>query len=211
MRHRPAPVLAAAALLLAAPLAAQPAAPDTLPFHRGQWGIEGTITGSSLGTGLLRLLSRSTALAFNVTADASSNTMETPGFSDGSVTTSEQTVTRAAVSATLGVRRYRAIADRVAGFGAVGALASYANASSEDSRTSGTSRQRVWGVGAFADLGATLLATPRLGLSAVYGLSVLRNTNRFTPSQGGVVFSEPRAHGWSVGTGGVRLNASIFF
>jgi hypothetical protein len=212
MRLPLAPTLAAA-LLPAARLAAQPASPDTLPFHRGQWGVEGTVSGGSLGTGLLRLLSRSTALALNVSANVSSNTMRTQLFSGGVPSgTSEQTLTQTAVSTTLGVRRYRALRDGVAAFTAFGAIASYSRARSEDAQSGSSSSQRQWSAGAFADLGATVFATPRIGLSAVYGLSVQRTAIRVTPGQtGGVTFPPPRGSGWSVGTGGVRLNAALFF
>ena len=204
MRHRTAPVLAAA-LLSAAPLAAQRAPADTLPFRPGQWGVEGSVTGGDLGSGLLRFVSRSSAVALNLTGRYSSNAIEGTGGGQ------EQTTTNGNVTATLGLRRYRPFADAVAGYVAFGGLLSYGRSTTEGVGGRGETTSRQWGGGGFADLGATLFVTPRLGMSAVYGVAVTRNSSRATAAGAPAGAPPFRATGWGVSAGGVRFHAAVFF
>ena len=117
------------------------------------------------------------------------------------------------VTASLGYRRYRPVGSGIAAYLAGGGTVGVGRSRSETNHAGDPEiTGRTYLVGAFADAGAMLLVTPRLGFSAVYGLSVQRTSNR-SEFDGGTVSpgATGRDRGWSLGLGGVRFNASIFF
>jgi len=196
---------AAAVLLLAVPAArarAQ-AAPDSLPFHPGQWGVEAGVGGGG-GAGALRFFSRATALTVDFSAAISkrNSDLEGPNTVDSDFSTRF-------LSARLGFRHYGGARRGIAGLFGAGAILSYNWANGNP----GDGSQHETGVGGFAEAGASYFVTPRLALSGTYGLN-LQYTTGNTRQVVGVVNGQQitsSMSGWVAQTTGVRLTAAIFF
>jgi hypothetical protein len=206
-------LVAVPALLAAGPTHARaqssgrPAAPDTLPFHAGQWGVEGGVFGSGGNVGALRFLTRATAIAINASAAYGSFTTDRPGIVGAGASTSTSSTT---VGATLGVRHYAAAGGPIAGFLGGGLVTDYTRRSADPGGGSG----HTTGVGGFAELGASYFVSTHLALGAAYGVTALHRSGTDVStvfSSGAVSTFESQTRGWTVATGGVRITASLFF
>ena len=203
------PALAVVALAVVAPrLAAQGASADTLPFRAGQWGLEGSVSGSGVGAGLLRFVSPRTALTFDASVSVNASTSEQP-IGTG---TAEQTERNGFGSLRLGVRRYRPVGNAVAAIVGGGASVGYGRGRSESDQAGGSAaRSSQTAVGVFADAGAMLFVTPRLGVSALYELTASRSSSRTRFTSGVGAVPTVRRDGWNLRLGGVSVNVSLFF
>lgn len=156
--HRKLLALLALGLSLA-PSAARAQAPDSAVFHRGQWGTEFGIGGGFTAVGLLRFTAPTRALLVSVGADYA----HTSNTEYGQPVASDNVD----LSLRLGVRRYHALERRIYRTVTVGLFGSYDwRRTKQDSvRTLGEG----YGGGFFADIGATWLVTPHLGLGVKFG------------------------------------------
>ena len=128
-------------------------APDSLTFHRGQWGAEFNISGGFFSAGALRFTSATHAWLLDLGAGYSHNSFSGPaGSGSGNLTT---------ITAELGSRSHHSIGHRLYRLTTIGALLNYGRQS-----TTGGSTNRTTGVGVFGDLGATWLVTPHMGIGA---------------------------------------------
>ena len=194
--------LTTAALLLAVPAArarAQ-AAPDTLPFHAGQWGVEAPLGGGGSGVGALRFFSRATALTLNLVAAHNTTTINAQSTTGGE----SPTVSNDNVSFNLGVRHYAAVQSSLAGFFTVGGTVAYGHSHSDP----GSSTFRQTGFGGFADVGVSYFITRHLTFSGSYGASGLYFRSRASSP---APFPATRSHSSTFQLGGVRAVAGIVF
>ena len=158
-----------AALLVVAPRvgrAQAPAAADSLPFARGQWGVQVTGGASLVSVGALRFTSPRAAWLLDVAAGVTrSETRVEPG-PDSPLPPdagASQVTSSGGANVRVGRRYYRPLGRSVATFATAGVSASYAGARSTQP---GSLRTTTLGGGLFGDLGATYFVTPHLGLGA---------------------------------------------
>ena len=132
-------------------------APDSLRFHRGEWGVEFNIANGFFGAGALHFTSPTHAWLAALDGEY------THGHASGPLLTS---INAGSVALELGTRGYHSFNPRLYRVTSLGALLNYSRQTG-----SGTSLTSD-GVGLFGDLGATWLVTPHLGLGARWRVSV---------------------------------------
>lgn len=208
-----APLTAFALAMVASPLAAQQA--DTLPFRRGQWGAEFAVANFA-GIGALRFTSPRSAWLLDVQGRIRRESGDTDDPTTVNVVSdSEYAQLR------LGWRRYGVLAPRVVRHAGVGVLASR-----------GANRQQVGAfavslpfvprleksastsLGAFAELGAQWMITPKLSLGASYMASISGEwtsveSTLFT-TQGGTR-STRSVDGYTAALGPLAIRAAVYF
>jgi len=157
------------ACLLAFPLTSQVA--DTARFHRGQWGVDFQIWGGFAGAGAIHFTSPTRAVVFDLTGQYS----HASAAMFGQYNTVNTTLS-------LGTRAYRYVEAHVARWTTFGLSLLYGYQHS----TQGTSSEASEGVGGglFANLGATWLVTPHLGLGAQWQVNVTYMHNSDSSSLG---------------------------
>jgi hypothetical protein len=147
------------ALLAPAALAQSP---DSVAFHRGQWGTEFTIGSGFVAAGLLHFSTPARALL----VDVGVNYVHDAIRSDGPT----QTEDSYGASLRLGTRTYRSVERRLYRMVTLGITASY----DRETVTANTVSHSVgqYGLGVFGDIGATWLVTPHLGIGAKLGATL---------------------------------------
>ena len=181
--------------LQALPALAQ--APDAVVFHRGQWGTEFTIGSGFAAAGVLRFSTPSRAVLLDVGA----------GYSHSSSTIGSSTIGPYSaigddvdLNLRLGTRSYRSIGRDLYRIVTLGASVNYQWETLRQDSTRTT--LHVIGGGVFADIGATWLVTPHLGLGARFGAAAgYSHTN--APNSNGTRF-------W-VSIGNVALAGQLYF
>lgn len=121
---------------------------DSLPFRRGQWGVEFGVNEGSIGLAVLKFRSPHRAWLLNLTGSASWTEQE------GDI---DRSSSEFHISARFGPRRYRQLVEDAAAHAGVGLLGTYR-------RADGTIQSRVWSGGVYAEVGAIYLVTSRLSL-----------------------------------------------
>ncbi|AHG88829.1 hypothetical protein J421_1292 [Gemmatirosa kalamazoonensis] len=192
---------AAALLLVPVAARAQRAAPDSLPFSPGQWGIEAGVGGGG-SVGALKFLSRATALAANLAVNYNTRTTD-PQLASVPVSEFSNTF----VTATLGVRHYSPVARSIGALFTVGAALSRQSSHANP----GDIRGHETDVGAFGEVGLSYFVLPRLTLNGTYGLTVQHQDGAQLQNLLNSQVSTVKTHGWLVQTTGVRATVGIFF
>ena len=169
---------------------------DSVLFHRGQWGTEFSISAGFAAAGLLYFTSPGRAFLVDLGTDYShdSRTLAGVGASSEDV----------GVVIRLGTRGYRSFGRRLYRLATVGVSFNY----SWHTFTQDTLRITSQGVGGgvFADIGATWLVTPHLGLGAKVGVAA--TYTRATFSSPGGSGSDDR---FGVSAGHVALVGQLYF
>jgi hypothetical protein len=140
------------------PRSADAQASDSVVFHRGQWGAEFSIVNGFFGVGALRFSSPTRALLMNISTDYSHRS--------GSGTAPSTTGTGVALD--LGMRAHHSFGRRLYRLTTFGVFLGYGR---QTISTNNTKAETI-GVGPFADLGATWLVTPHLGIGARWRASI---------------------------------------
>lgn len=147
-----------------------PVAADSLPFTRGQWGVQVTGGENLVSVGALRFTSPRAAWLLDIVAsvtrsevrvDSSAGAPLPPDADASHVNTSGGANVR------VGRRSYHALGRGVASFATAGVSAGYSGA--RWTQAGGSRATTVTG-GLFGDLGATYFVTPHLGLGAAVTL-----------------------------------------
>ncbi|HEX2781151.1 MAG TPA: outer membrane beta-barrel protein [Gemmatimonadaceae bacterium] len=156
-------VLAAATILPAA------AAAQSLPFRAGQWGAEFK-SGDLTTAGVMRFLTPGTALVLDV------GIIDVGAETDDNVSSGKDENSLSLLNARLGLRSYRPLANRVAGFWTAGLEVARA---SEDQTVPGVfgpekvkQTQRHYGV--FGQLGADYHVTNNLAVGMAFDVTYAR-------------------------------------
>ena len=171
--------------------------PDSVGFHRGQWGTEFTIGSGFAAAGILRFSTPTRAVLLDVGADYSHSSSTT-----GSSIIGMSSFTGDDVDLTLrlGTRSYRSIGRNLYRIVTLGASANYQWEAVRQDSTRTT--LHVIGGGVFADIGATWLVTPHLGLGARFGAAVGYSHNNLPNSD---------ASRFWVSIGNVALAGQLYF
>ena len=197
-------VPAVVALLVVVPALAaaqERARPDTLPVRGGTWAAEGGIGGQNAGgdVGAVRFLDRRHALTLQLFGNHASQRRESERFGSN-----ENGWT--SLTTTVGWRRYGTVRRSLAPFAGVGGLIGYTLQRTQDQADG------LLSVGAYGEVGAAYLATPRLALNASTGLQARRASSEREEIGGAPPEpSRVRLTQSSVALGGVRLSATLFF
>jgi hypothetical protein len=181
----------AAASLGSGAVAAQ--ASDSVPFHRGQWGAEFNIANGFFGVGALHFTSPTHAWLATLDASYAQNHATGPAlasFNAGSA------------ALELGTRSFHAFSRRLQRLTTFGTSFTY----SRQTNAGGATFQAL-GAGVFADLGATWLVTPHLGIGARWRAGASYSHGRV--SGGGLPTST--IDSWSVSLGSVLLTGQLYF
>lgn len=197
--------LAAAFLVAAAPAGAQQGDTTAVPFRPGQWGSQFSFDGQFVSAGFLRFRSPTAAWVLDGGLSIERVSVEDDEVAD------DRDVANDAFFLQLGHRRYGPVAARVnsyRGFGVFGSA--YRD---EQPQFGGPQQLEQTGgqAGAYAELGATWMVTPHLGLgagaqvNASYRWSEYRITAPFDGEQ------SQKATGWGIDVGRVRARVSFFF
>jgi hypothetical protein len=169
-----APLTSLAFFSLAPALAAQ--ARDSMPFHKGQWGVDFRVGSGFAGVGALHFTSPTRAMLIDVSGAYShiSNTSTTP--------TPPVRGSNVNAALSLGRRAYHLLDPHVYRWTTLGLSFNY----DRQSTTQGGVTQTGQGLGAgvFANLGATWLVTPHLGLGAQWQVDVTYSHGKVTSSVG---------------------------
>jgi hypothetical protein len=147
------------ALLAPAALAQSP---DSVAFHRGQWGTEFNTGSGFVAAGLLHFSTPARALIFDIGASYDHGAFH--------ATPPTETVDRYGATLSLGTRTYRSIERRLYRMVTLGITARYdrQNSRADTVRT----RSEAYGLGVFGDIGATWLVTPHLGIGVKLGATL---------------------------------------
>ena len=192
---------------LATPLAAQQ--PDTagaLPFRGGQWATQFGFDGNFVSAGALRFRSARTAYVVDGFARASRVRYENPA----SLETERQTNTDFAFALQAGMRRYRAVAERVNAFGGAGLRSQVSSSRALMEGAPSGYAQRFGTAGLYGEVGATWMVSRNLGLSGATQLGA--NYLWHTVEQQAVPGSEAtKGTGYSVALERARLMVVVFF
>ena len=162
MRVRPAVALLVLAGTYLLPRAGCAQDADSVLFHKGQWGAEFNIGSGFFAAGVLLFTSSKRALLLDLGTDYRYSSSTYNGFevSDDDLT----------VVARLGMHAYRPYGARLYRLLTVGVLLNYTSRTFTQDTLRATSEGL--GGGVFADIGATWLITPHLGLGAKFGATV---------------------------------------
>ena len=176
-------VVCVSLLVIGGPLAAQDARSgvDTLPFRPGQWGALFRSDGSSyVSAGVLRFSAPARAWALDARFNGSFRSQE----SEGETASSDSRQSTVGLSLRAGRRAYSPLGRAVSAYRGVGLSAGLDRARSRyrSGDFLSSSGQWGWSAGAFAELGAEYLVTPRLGLGAVGSADLLYSERRGRPS-----------------------------
>ena len=200
-------VLASLATVVPCAAVAQEGGADTLPFRRGQWAAQFRLPGDAAGLGVLRFRSASSAWVLDATLTVHQQKTTTSDGSGSGASLSGYSAVRA------GIRTYRPLFARVAGYSTVGMTTGVDGYESRPA-SNAIPDQRMWQLrgGPYADVGAVYLVTPHLTLGAstqaAIGLSHARQHYSATATQ---VARESRSSGWFAYLGGVSILATLFF
>lgn len=200
--------LAGTCALVALPLSTAQAqiTSDTTPFRRGQWGLQ---FGGGFGFGSLgavRFTSPRAAWVFDLRLDGghgANRYRTTTGTGD---TTLESFTSHATASVRAGRRVYAGRGPQVVSFAGLGVIGSFAH--DADGREGDYSIERNgWSAGAYGEVGATYLVSPRLGLGATASASATYQRSTVEDSRGG------RSRGWEyrLAGPGIALVATLYF
>lgn len=166
-----------AALVVAAIVPATAAA-QSLPFRAGQWGAEFQ-SGDLTNAGVMRFMSPSTALVFNVGVLNLSTELDTEGA--GTVENSQSLL-----ALRLGFRNYMPVANRVTGFWTIGGEVARGSETEEVSGPfDGTEEMTQTQLGVFGQFGADFHVTPNIAVGMAYDLSYARISGEVTQEPGG--------------------------
>ena len=180
--------------------------PDTTPFRRGQWALQfgGGLSFGSLGA--VRFTSPRAAWVFDVRLDGghgASSSRTTTGTGD---TTLESFTSRASASVRAGRRVYAGRGAQVVSFAVLGVIGSFVH-DAGGLEGSYTIERNGWSAGAFGEVGATYLVSPRLGLGATASASATYQRSTVKDSRGG------SSRGWDyrLAAPGIALVATLYF
>lgn len=205
MRHPRLLPLAAALLLVAAPAAAQQGDTTAVPFRPGQWGSQFSFDGQFVSAGFLRFRSPTAAWVVDAGLSVERLTVESD------LTDDDRDVDSHFYYLQLGHRSYAPMAARVnsyRGFGVFGSTFRDEQVSvSGPQRSEQTSGQ----AGAYAEIGATWMVTPHLGLGAGAQVNATYRWSENTFFDGFGDEQAQKATGWGVDVGRVRARISLFF
>jgi hypothetical protein len=154
-------------LILPATTAAQESSgADTIPFRSGQWAalFSGGLSFASLGLMRFSTPTRAWVLDFRL---AGGHGHDTNRIND--TLTIESFTSTANISARVGRRFYQGRGKAVASFQTVGVLSGF-NHQCGGSTLGGTTCDKGWTGGAFGELGAAYLVTPRLSIGGTAGV-----------------------------------------
>jgi hypothetical protein len=146
------------ACLPASPLTSQVA--DTALFHRAQWGVDFQFGGGFAGAGAIYFTSPTRAVVFDLTGQYNHSSAS----GGGQYNTANTTLG-------VGTRAYHYVAANVARWTTFGVSFLYTDQHSTQDSSSSVSRGV--GGGLFANLGATWLVTPHLGLGAQWQVNAV--------------------------------------
>ncbi len=186
------PLLCAALLASAAPLAAQ------TPFRAGQWGADFFIGNGFDGAGLVHFRSPSHAVVLDLGANL--------GMDRRTAAAGVQHFTSIWLVPSLEFRSYRPITGRVmrmAGWGFTGIYQRLTNTSTAD-----TTHLFAYGAGVFAALGAQWMVTDHLSIGARGRLSVGWEHQGATGTVGNANYNDDNV---SIGFGAVSLLGALYF
>ena len=198
-------VAASVALVLGAePVAAQSVEPaGVLPFRRGQWGTEFGVSSNFPSVGFLKFRSDRSAWLVDLSGNYAGYTDD---FESPFGSLPDRDYTQYDVTLAAGMRRYRPVVDRVAGFATLG-LQTSRFSSSESEPDQPDEDFNGWDAGVFGELGGAWMVTRHLGLGASYQANVVYFTlKQETEGQGSVERS-----GFAVGAGQTRLLLTLYF
>lgn|SRR5262245_5409632 len=186
-------------VLLPAALFAQDSASKTnpTPFRKGQWAAQFQVGSAFTSLGFIKFRSPTHALVLDVRlsgAHSETSDSDSTGSHFANLNSWAWTQLR------FGWRRYRGGEPTVAAHYTLGLLAGFDHNASRDQNSS--FQRNGWTAGLFGDIGATYLATSRLGLGALASASLFYTTS--------TAHSQPydtKDHMWQIG--GSALTASI--
>jgi hypothetical protein len=171
--------------------------PDTTPFHRSQWGVDFQIGGGFASAGAIHFTSSTRALAFDITGQYrySSATETTAGSAHGDAVNT---------TVSLGSRSYHAMGAHVVRWTTLGLSVLYSY--QQSTQDSVTAKDEGVGGGVFANLGATWLVTPHLGLGAQWQANATYTHYATTGPYG-----SGSSNAVTVGFARITLTGQIFF
>jgi len=194
-------VMLTAIVLGSGPIAAQ-APSDTLPFRRGQWGVQFRPSTDAAGLGALRFRNRSSAWVVDVRAYVNDSWT----FGGG-----ERRSIGSGGDFRAGLRRYRLAAPRVARFFTIGGTGGY-TVNRQTSEGYPDQQLLSGSVGVYGDVGAAVFVAPYFSLGASTQASLMATGDRYvytaTPTS---PRSETRRAGWWAGFGGITVLATLYF
>lgn len=205
MRHPRPLALAAALLLAAAPAAAQQGDTSAVPFRPGQWGSQFSFDGQFVSAGFLRF--RSPTAAWVVDAGLS---IERVSVEDDQVA-EDRDLANDAYFLQLGHRGYGPVASRVVSYRGFGVFGSAYRDEQPQFGTPQRLEQTGGQAGAFAEIGATWMVTPHLGLGAGAQINASYRWREYRIESPLAGDEKQRATGWGVDVGRVRARISLFF
>ncbi|HET9708297.1 MAG TPA: hypothetical protein VFP39_08335 [Gemmatimonadales bacterium] len=132
--------------------------PDSLRFHRGQWGVEFNIANGFFGAGALHFTSPTHAWLAVLDGEYAHDHASGPLLTSSNATS---------VAIELGTRGYHSFSPRLYRVSTLGVSLNYSRQTANGGPT-----LTAEGVGLFGDLGATWLVTPHLGIGARWRASV---------------------------------------
>jgi hypothetical protein len=168
VRHLVIPLYCGIAVVAAQ--AAQAQDPDSVVFHRGQWGADFRIGSGFSSAGAIHFSSATHAQLVDIGAGYSHNTSNQPGNYSAEASGGN-------ASLRLGIRSYHSIDRRLYRWTTFGVAVNY-NRQTNTYQDTLTSTSVGGGMGLFANVGATWLVTPHLGIGALWEIGV--NYNRAT-------------------------------
>lgn len=202
------------------PMALPAQATDSLPFRAGQWGAEFSASHGFGGIGLMRFSSPGRAWFFNVQAGyTASGSDEEPPLSTQFGESDSQ---GGSASVRLGHRWFRPAGARVVQQLTLGIDVGGAHSSRDAAVDSLRAFDLVQGnrsLGAFAEVGAAWMVTPKLALGAAYGMgaryfsSDADNVRLRHVGSGGPVYdlARQRVSGFDAYLGQFSLRAALYF
>jgi hypothetical protein len=214
LHRRPARVAAIAVALCSSSAAAAAQQADTLPFRKGQWGAEFAASNFA-GIGVLRFTSPKNAWLLDVQGRIRRESGDNDDPSTPNIIRDDDFA-----QVRVGWRRYGVLAPRVVRHLGVGVLASRASADQQVGAFVVSvpflplQSHASTSIGAFAELGAQWMITPKLSLGASYMASVSGEwtsvkTTSFTPQ--GSTRSTRSVDGYSGVLGPLSIRAAVYF
>lgn len=194
VRNAVAPLCTLVAALVAAAAPAQ--TPDSVAFHRGQYGADFLIGGGFAAAGALRFSSPTHALLFDLSSS----------YSHGSEHFGSTAITGSSGNAALrlGTRAYHSLDRRLYRWTTFGLSVSY----NRQTNTQDTVSQTTQGVGGgvFANVGATWLVTPHLGIGAQWEVNLT-----YSHYSGSISSGAPTTNVVTVSLARLALTGQLYF
>jgi hypothetical protein len=181
--------LATAALL---PRNANAQAADSVAFHQGQWGAEFRLSGGFFGVGALRFSSPTRALLIDVSSDYNHISGSGAAASSSAV----------GVFVDLGMRAHHAYGRRLYRLITFGVSLGYSRQTTSTNNT----KLEAFGAGPFADLGATWLVTPHLGIGAKWRAAI-----SYTHATLSDVINSAKIDQLNFSLGNIALEGQLYF